>query len=661
MARTASCPSCGAPVTFRAAASILAVCEYCQTTLLNTEEGVENLGKMAALADDRSPLRLGAEGRYRRAHFTVVGRIQLKYAEGLWNEWFLLFDNLRTGWLSEAAGEYTLSFLAKPSVLSEMTTPTFAELKPGDIFTFDKSEWTVSNLERAECVAGEGELPFKVGGGYPAPVADLQSGTRRATLDYSEGEDQPPLLFIGETVDFGSLKWRNLREGAPIPAARSKTAAKALRCAHCGAPILIKHEGVLAAGCAQCGGVTDAETGKILSRLKEMRKIQPLIPLGKVGQLQGEKLEAIGFMQRSMTAEGERYAWREYLLARVDQPGYRWLVEYDGHWSLANTLDNAPSSLNAAHRRGVTKNLRFGEEDFKHFQHYQAVVEHVVGEFTWRVKVGETSELDDYVAPPKLLCREKTHKEISWSLAEYLPHTEIRKGFGVRNLPTPEGVYANQPSPWQERTKGAWWTSGLCALVALVLQVVFSLWGGATYLRENFTLTPDGEASLSAPFTLQQQNNVLRVDSSANALVNIDNTWLELNLALVNEQSGEARYGDTELSYYSGVDSDGAWSEDESKKRLIFRAVPSGTWRLMLEHVADAKVAAYRPYGGQPSLPLKISVHDHRAPLGNLFTLLVVFSFWPLFASWRLLNFENQRWRESDHPIFVDGNVDEDE
>ncbi|GHT94670.1 hypothetical protein AGMMS49545_16340 [Betaproteobacteria bacterium] len=648
MARTTSCPSCGAPVVFRAAASILAVCEYCRTTLVNLSEGVENLGRMASLVEDQSPLCLGAEGRYRKAHFTVVGRIQLSYEQGFWNEWFLLFDNLRTAWLSEASGEYMLSFLANPSVFSGMTLPSFSRLKPGDMFSFDKSEWTVSNLERAECVAGEGELPFKTGSGYFAPVADLRADARMATLDYSEGEDKPPLLFIGEVVDFSSLKWRNLRAGIPIPTG-SKTPGKALRCPHCGAPLDLKHEGILAVGCPQCGSVTDAETGRLISRLNEMRRIQPLLPLGKVGKLRNEKLEAIGFMQRFMVVEGVSYKWREYLLARVEQPGYRWLVEYDGHWSLADTLGNVPPDLNASYAKGSGVKLNYRGQTFKHFQRYNAIVEHVVGEFTWRVKTGEISLLNDYVAPPLLLSREATAREISWSIAEYLPHTEIQAAFGVKKLPAPEGVYANQPSPWKERTRTAWVAFGMFAVIALCLHLALSLLlRTETYAYINAYLRRNGEAVLSEPFTLTHKVSSLQVAAETRALTPLNNTWMELSLSLVNEQDGDVRYGDMEFSHYSGY-SDGYWDENITRQKLVFRNVPQGTWRLMLEHTVDP--VEDRQWRKIFEVPLSLVIQKNGASTNNLWALLAVLVIWPLFAFWRLTSFEIKRWAESDHPI----------
>ena len=158
MALTASCPSCGAPVVFKSASSVFAVCEYCQSTLVRHDQNLEDIGKMAALVEDRSPLQLGAEGSYKGVHFALIGRIQIKYSQGIWNEWHLLFDDMRTGWLSEAGGEYVLTFMRQV----DEPLPDFSALRIGQRLQVASQVWTVSNLENAECIAGQGELPFKV-------------------------------------------------------------------------------------------------------------------------------------------------------------------------------------------------------------------------------------------------------------------------------------------------------------------------------------------------------------------------------------------------------------------------------------------------------------------------------------------------------------------
>jgi len=70
-----SCPSCGAEVSFRSAASVMAVCEYCHSTLLKDAESVKDIGKMSDVLEDYSPLQINTSGEYQGKHFTVVGRI----------------------------------------------------------------------------------------------------------------------------------------------------------------------------------------------------------------------------------------------------------------------------------------------------------------------------------------------------------------------------------------------------------------------------------------------------------------------------------------------------------------------------------------------------------------------------------------------------------
>ena len=106
----AACPNCGAPVEFRSAASAFAVCSFCRSTVVREGEALRKIGESAELFDDHSPLQLGASGKYQGAAFTLVGRLQYRYAEGTWNEWHALFDSGKSGWLSEDNGRYVIAF-----------------------------------------------------------------------------------------------------------------------------------------------------------------------------------------------------------------------------------------------------------------------------------------------------------------------------------------------------------------------------------------------------------------------------------------------------------------------------------------------------------------------------------------------------------------------
>ena len=201
-----NCPSCGAAIHFQSAASIMAICEYCQSTLVRHDLNLEDIGKMAQLQVDGTPIQLRAEGSYRNVHFAVVGRLQLRYGRGLWNEWYLLFDDMRSGWLGEAQGTYAVSSLVQVPELM----PPFEEMVPGRKLQINARRYEVRDVQQALCIGGEGELPFHIGPGYEAPVVDLLGENNNfATIDYSE---ESPLVFLGEYVEFDELHFSGLRE-----------------------------------------------------------------------------------------------------------------------------------------------------------------------------------------------------------------------------------------------------------------------------------------------------------------------------------------------------------------------------------------------------------------------------------------------------------------
>src|SRR2546422_1163879 len=55
----ANCPACGAPVSFKTGSSVVVVCEHCQSVVARTDRALEDLGKVAEIADTGSPLDVG--------------------------------------------------------------------------------------------------------------------------------------------------------------------------------------------------------------------------------------------------------------------------------------------------------------------------------------------------------------------------------------------------------------------------------------------------------------------------------------------------------------------------------------------------------------------------------------------------------------------------
>src|SRR5690606_8101318 len=99
--------------------------------------------------------------------------------------------------------------------------------------------------------------------------------------------------------------------------------------------------------------------------------------------------------------------------------------------------------------------------------------------FPWRVKLGDTAMVDDYVAPPLILSSERTGNELTWSFGEYAPGPELWKAVGLPGKPPhPVGVAANQPSPHAGSPRRLWKAFLAFAVLGLALQLLLAV-GGA--------------------------------------------------------------------------------------------------------------------------------------------------------------------------------------
>jgi hypothetical protein len=625
----------------------MAVCGHCRSTLVRHDLDLENLGVMAELAEDRGPFRLRWRGRYQGVGFELIGRLQLRYAQGYWNEWYARFDDDRLGWLSEGSGLCYVTFERG----GDGALPAFGEVMLGLLIQSDGTRFTITNIERARCVAAEGELPFQATPGYEAPVVDLRSERRFASIDYSE---KPPRVYVGEAVTLDALIDPADPAGSVPPEFLQPAEAQArhFQCTNCGAPLSVRSAAIHAVGCEHCGAVVDPDSPELAILSKAQRKLEaPLLKLGGQGKLRGRLYTVIGFLRQTTTIEGQRYRWDEYLLHAKDA-GYAWLTCSDGHWNLGKPVTHQPKIVHTGHRLAhfldselpELANLkhpraRFLGRDFRHFQLCRAEVEQVMGEFTWQVKIGDTVTVDDYIAPPHVLSRERSDTELTWTLAEYVPVAEVTAAFAPeRPLPEPVGVAPSQPSP-HPPSRRYWLAFGALAALALLMQLFFVGRAARDAVWQGDLIVPAGQqkAQLTTePFRIDDQRN-LEIQQNTN----LDNSWLYVDLSLINRQTGETYWVGREFSYYHGRDIDGyRWREGERHGSELLGAVPAGEYVLTVE--AETEVQ-------KNELIDRIRLVRDVPVWSSYWLLLAVLALVPLWTWLHETSFERRRWSGSDY------------
>ena len=455
-----SCPSCGAPVQFRSHASVMAVCEYCKASILKDADSVQNLGTMSDVLEDYSPIQIGTTGVFGALGFTVIGRIQLQYSAGTWNEWYLLFDDGLVAWLGDSSGLFTLT----TEKTGGKNLPKFSDILPSQNYRIGGKNFIAAEVRSARCIAGQGELPFRVGQGWPIKVADFRSEASFLSLDYSDLivattdpnsitptaslEIGEPKVYSGQAVSLTQLKCQLLRDDDAIKESAGKFPGKLtpLECPSCGSavnyvPGLTSH-----LRCPSCQSQLDTTgpTAQVLAAGNRMARVDTSLELGAKAVVSGKPYQIIGLMKR---CDDENTEWTEYLLYNASA-GFFWLIETDEGWARAKVLSEWP-----AWTQSDTATL--GNQSYKKLYDYTARVIFAAGAFNWRVNLGDRINVTEFQFGQNKIAAEVNAQEMTWSLASPVSADQIQAWFGNK---IPAHKESLEPTPKSIARKFIIWT-----------------------------------------------------------------------------------------------------------------------------------------------------------------------------------------------------------
>lgn len=426
-----------------------------------------------------------------------------------------------------------------------------------------------------------------------------------------------------------------------IPATKAPgLSQKVFNCPSCGGGIILRALGQsVSVACRSCGSVIDAtnDNYQIISKASEQLTIEPLIPLGRRGKLHGVLWEVIGFMVR---CDGPGiYCWREYLLFNPMR-GFRWLMEFDGHWNYIVMIKETPTTDIA--RKGREAGIYMGKTYFL-FHKGIAKVSYVMGEFYWRVKVNEEVEVEDYILPPEILSSETSGAEVTWSMGEYLEPDSVRLAFQVITpMPVPIGIAPNQPSPVSLHSPKIVKNWKAFIVIVLLFQMLNIIrFKNERAYSQSFVFQPQDVAKtqVSPPFELKY--GTTNVEFTLHSPV--QNTWVEVQIDLINDSNGKTIEFEKGIEFYSGRDFDGSWSEGHQTASILLSSVPAGTYHLNVEIAGPAS---------PQSTPIHVLVKRDVLTWSNFFWTIILISVYPLIVWWRSRSFELGRWVQSDFSAY---------
>lgn len=635
----ANCPSCGADLQFHPGA-LVAICEYCRSVVAKTEQSIELIGKVSIPFENDSDLHVGILGSFQSTPFTVVGHIQLQHAAGgMWDEWYLYFDDGRWGWLAEAQGKLFLTFASKNTYHNDYDWEDLAREPVGSEIHFGvDGHWIIQEIGTALISSAEGELPFTISIEEIIHYIDVAGSKGKfATIDFSY---DPPAIFAGREVSLNDLHLfsTNYKE-------KKELKTDNLSCQSCAAPIsLYSPSRAQRVTCQSCGALHDISQGslKYLTAIEKQESLE--IPPGTEGILFGQKYICIGWVSRYCLSEGLKYFWEEFLLYNKEI-GFRWLVYSDFHWNFVEEISAADIDNHEF------SSIFYDKETYNLYQSVPAYVDSVMGEFYWKVEIGENCWLNEYICPPKSLSKEtsiyenndgvKHASEIHWSLARYIEPEEVYKAFSLKKRPRKPTIRSsNEPNPYIENLKN---TTKLFVVFASIAVAMFIL---AMIRSSNEVIYSH---TYTAPYQTEGVNNevIITIDdidlSKSNQPIEItlqtpnmpDNTWFGVEGNLINKSDAKTLSFFADNYYYSGE----GWAEAQRIKTIYSTSNSSGNYSLSVKLESD-------PINKYPD-SFNLEIKYTRPYFSYMFLAMIFLGIIPLFYLIMKSSFESKRWQNS--------------
>lgn len=435
------------------------------------------------------------------------------------------------------------------------------------------------------------------------------------------------------------------------------TSGRKFDCPGCGGSLEIRAAGyTTTVACRYCGSVIDVASPDATLIAQYHEAVSALaIPLGTRGTIEGVEWEAIGWQSRSAGQGEDEASWDEFLLFNP-YAGYRWLVldanDSGSNWSFGRALESLPDmrSDEVMHWQGATWEV---EDDPA-----QMVTTRVVGEFYWRVKVGETVTGQTFWSGQRQLSVERSQDEVNWTALDPIDADEVGKAFGIDpdgggrsggsgsgGSGPPSGGPGTEhfaDSTFMPRPFVRWTFVAAMFAAALVFTVmsVFASHGTPAFASLNLGVGGPERTVTLGPIEAKRSWQTVAVSAKSDDFIN---KWVDLDYALVDRTTHQAiEAGDT-LEYYTGTDSDGAWTEGSTSTSTMIARVPHGTYDLVVTASAHAwsdgslPTPVDNPWSVGPggAIAVTISAGPGGMLWGNFVVVLLLLFVPPCFFAWR--------------------------
>lgn len=318
--------------------------------------------------------------------------------------------------------------------------------------------------------------------------------------------------------------------------------------------------------CSNCNGIIDSAENKYI---KEVSKSQYFTSLriGQKGKIEGTEYTVVAIVIRKT---GRNYKWAEYYL-KDNNLNDAFLSESEGHWVFMKPLSQPFKTTKYS--------ATYNDESYRKYETTQCSISSAYGFFEDSLKYGVAS-YSEYVRGEKMISVENHGENKTYYLeGRHFSTSELKRAFKTLDyIPSKNGYGIVQP--FLINTKQIINIFGITA----ILISLFQFFNYST--RTNYEVFKDSirfdsvrnKELISKSFELRGASAPLEVKLFSN----VDNSWANVELSLVNEKTNETEYTSKDIEQYHGYEGGENWSEGSKSEEFNFCGVAPGKYHFVI-------------------------------------------------------------------------------
>lgn len=344
--------------------------------------------------------------------------------------------------------------------------------------------------------------------------------------------------------------------------------------------------------------------------------------VGQKANLKDETYTIIGILIKRYNSVSR---WAEYVLQN-DKGEFLYLSESSGNFILLEQIQFDKKVGN----HPLT--VEYLEMTFDRYDYSYPKLEYASGYFDYNVL--NKIELIEYINPPFILSFEKFGQEQTAFYGMHISRNTIKNAFKTTDIPSKSQIGMVQPFLINVRKL----VMILCSVAILIL---LSHWFlnkdrssqevlNTTIPFENYT----SKDFVSPSFELKGSSAPLQISVSSN----VDNSWANVQVALINEKTNEEVYASKDIEYYHGYTDGESWTEGSTAEDFNICGVAPGNYHLTITPLKAPEDLS--------NSTINISATWNKPSLRNFFMTLLFMVIFVAIVYYLSRNFEEKRWNE---------------